>query len=195
MTATNLQALPPEILPQEVQWFYEEQGKRIGGVSEAQIIQMIKSGKLTHGSSVWKKGFADWKRLEETDLRSFIDDVAPPPLRGAHVRNSVVWVLAFAPLIGSFLEYLFAQAINSNSYVAERAYGEGNYWFISLLLNVVLSLWDARQLKAAGTDTQQFGRWALVVPVYLFQRAKALKQNLAYFIVWVVCFVLVFAAA
>jgi hypothetical protein len=106
-----------------------------------------------------------------------------------------VWVLAFAPLIGSVMEYLFAHLMHSNSYAAERAYGEGNYWFITLLLNVALSLWDARQLKAAGTDTQQFGRWALVVPVYLFQRAKALKQNLAYFIVWVVCFALVLVAA
>ena len=189
MTTADLQALP-----QEAQWFYEDQGKRMGGVSESQMIHMINSGKLKHESSVWKKGFAEWQRLEDTELRKFVDEVTPPPLRGAHARSSILWVLAFAPLIGSFLEYLFAHVMHRNSYVAERAYADGSYWFITVLLNVSLSLWDTRQLKSAGTDTDQFGRWALIVPVYLFQRAKALKQNLAYFVVWLVCFVLVLVA-
>ena len=29
-----------------------------------------------------------------------------------------------------------------------------------------------------------------LIPVYLYQRAKVLNQNLAYFIVWIVCFAL-----
>jgi len=33
------------------------------------------------------------------------------------------------------------------------------------------------------------------VPVYLYQRSQALKQNLAYFIVWIVCFLLIVVGA
>ncbi|MFO1353881.1 MAG: hypothetical protein U1E88_05305 [Acinetobacter sp.] len=35
---------------------------------------------------------------------------------------------------------------------------------------------------------EKFKGMVWLVPVYLFQRAKALDQSLAYFIVWIVCF-------
>ncbi|MCB1659010.1 MAG: DUF4339 domain-containing protein, partial [Pseudomonadales bacterium] len=66
---------------------------------------------------------------------------------------------------------------------------------ITLILNIGLSYWDEKRIKAAGTNTESFSGWVWLVPVYLFQRAKALKQNLAYFIVWIVCFVIVLSAS
>ena len=88
----------------EKQWFYESEGQRKGGVPEAQIIALIKEGKLTHGAAVWCKGMPDWMRIENTDLRVHLDDSMPPPLTGEHANNTVVWVLAFAPILGTFLE-------------------------------------------------------------------------------------------
>lgn len=58
---------------------------------------------------------------------------------------------------------------------------------ITLLLNVGLSMQDERNLKKAGHDTEKMGG-AWLVPVYMFKRAQILKQNNAYFIVWVVLF-------
>jgi len=52
---------------------------------------------------------------------------------------------------------------------------------------------DERKLKAAGHDTKKMGG-AWLVPVYLYKRARVLKHNLAYFIVWVVCFVAILVA-
>ncbi|WP_141243721.1 DUF4339 domain-containing protein, partial [Pseudomonas indica] len=47
------------------QWFYEEKGQRLGGIDESAMIALIKSGKLGHGSTVWKQGFSDWMKLED----------------------------------------------------------------------------------------------------------------------------------
>ena len=104
----------------------------------------------------------------------------PPPLTGEAVDNTIIWVLAFAPIIGLFLEQFFSGLTGAS---------EGALWFITLGLNIVLGYMDEKKLKAAGHDTSQMGAvW--LVPVYLFKRAKVLKHNYAYFIVWCVLFAL-----
>jgi len=176
-------------------WFYELNGERKGGISETDLITLIRNGTLRHGSSVWKKGFADWTSIEDTQLREHLDDTTPPPLTGAKVNNTVVWILAFAPLIGLTLEYFVAYMVHSSEYRAEQAVASGHFIFITLILNIALSFLDEKRLKKAGTDTSTFGGWVWLVPVYLYQRTQALKQNLAYFIVWIVCFLLIVVGA
>ena len=172
---------------QEAAWFHEENGQRKGPVSNVEMINLIKSAKLSYGSAVWKKGFPDWLKVENTELRIHLADVAPPPLSGEHVNNSIVWVLAFAPVIGLFLEYLVAMAVYDNQFAAQVAVKSGKCWFIAVGLNIGLSFFDERRLKKAGHNTDKFKGWVWLVPVYLYQRAKHMKQNLAYFIVWLVC--------
>jgi hypothetical protein len=155
-------------------WFYEEDGQRKGAIAESELIGLIKSGKISYGASVWKKGFPDWLKIENTDLRGHLEEVAPPPLKGEHINNTVVWVLAFAPIIG----FVFEKAVVGIP-------------FITLILNIALSYLDEKRLRKAGHNTDKFKGWIWLVPVYLYQRAKILNQNLAYFIVWIVCFVLV----
>ena len=168
-------------------WFYESEGQRKGGVPEAEIIALIKEGKLTHGASVWCKGMPDWMRIENTDLRVHLDDSAPPPLTGEHVNNTLVWVLAFAPIIGFFLESIVAGIVyRGNEHLMEMAMANNKFWYITIALNIGLSFWDERRLQEGGLNTEKFKGWVWLVPVYLFQRAKALKHNLAYFTVWIV---------
>lgn len=173
-------------------WFYEESGQRKGPVSENEMIQFIKTSVISHGCSIWKKGYPDWLKIENTELRIYLDDTAPPPLSGEHVNNTLVWVLAFAPLIGLMLEYFVAGAVYSdNQLAATLAVQSSKFWFITLALNIGLAFFDEKRLKKAGHNTDKFKGWVWIVPVYLYQRAKQTKQNLAYFIVWIVCFVLV----
>lgn len=174
------------------QWFYEMNGERKGGVSESEIIALIESGAIAHGNAVWKKGFPEWMKIENTELRKHLDEVSPPPLTGDHVKNTIVWFLAFAPILGLMLEYFVAGMVYSEShYTAEKAASSGEFWFITLALNLALSYWDASSLKKAGANTDKFGAMAWLIPVYLFKRAKALKHSMAYFTVWIVCFALV----
>lgn len=176
----------------ENKWFYEENGQRKGPVSENEMVQFIKSSVISHDTSVWKQGFPDWLRLENTDLRTHLDNSVPPPLSGEHINNTLVWILAFAPLIGYFLEWVVAGAVHGgNNFAAQVAMANNKYWYITLGLNVALAFFDEKRLKSAGHNTEKFKGWVWLVPVYLYQRAKATKQNIAYFIVWIVCFVLV----
>lgn len=174
----------------EGMWFYEENGQRKGPVSESEIVQLVKTSVISHGSSVWQKGFPDWLKIENTELRTHLDDSAPPPLSGEHVNNTLIWVLAFAPIIGLVLEYVVAGAQYGNNVLAEMAVKGNKYWFITVILNIGLAFFDEKRLKKAGHNTDKFKGWVWLVPVYLYQRAKNTKQNLAYFIVWIVCFVL-----
>lgn len=168
-------------------WFYEETGHRKGPITEEAIIGLMKTGKISYGSLVWKAGYPEWLKVEDTELRTHLEGVSPPPITGKHVNNTIVWILAFAPLIGLFLEACFAFTVNADT--GEAAMDNNKYWFITLALNVGLSYLDENRLKRAGWDTSKFKGMTWLVPVYLFKRAKALNQNLAYFIVWLVCFI------
>lgn len=130
-------------------------------------------------------------KIENTDLRIHLDDCAPPPLVGAQVNNTLIWILAFAPFIGYFLELVVAGLMHSEDQLgATIAMENSQYWFITLGLNIALAFFDEKRLEKAGHNTDKFKGWVWLVPVYMYQRAKATKQNLAYFIVWIVCFVL-----
>ncbi|MDI1270530.1 MAG: DUF4339 domain-containing protein [Polaromonas sp.] len=201
----QLPALPDDAAPateppaavaaaSEAIWFHEEDGSRKGPLTEAEMVVLIGSGKVTGSTAVWKKGFPDWLKLERTELKAYLDDKAPPPLRGEHINNTVIWVLAFAPLIGLMLEYFVAGIIYRNGRLAELAVENNKYWFITVALNIGLCYYDEHRLKLAGHDTSKFKGLAFIVPVYLYQRAMALHHNLAYFIVWIACFLFIMVA-
>lgn len=175
-------------------WFYEENGSRIGGVTEKEIASLIENGTITYGTSVWKEGFPEWLIIENTELRKYLAKVSPPPLKGEKVNNTVVWVLAFAPVIGIFLEGFIAGLLYGDSYRVELAISNAEFWYVTVALNIILCVLDERKLKSAGQDTSKFKGWVWLIPVYLYQRAKKLNQSLAYFIVWLICFaIMIFA--
>lgn len=106
------------------------------------------------------------------------------------VSNTLVWILAFAPLIGLILESLVAGFLAQSQYEAAHAMATSKYWYISLLLNIGLSGGEDAHLKKNGIDTSSFGKYFFLVPVYLWKRAKAFNQNPAYFWTWLGMFVL-----
>ena len=78
----------------ETQWFFDENGKRRGPVSESELIQFINTGSVTRGTFVWTRGFPDWLKVENTELHPYLDDSVPPPLYGTQINNTIVWTLA-----------------------------------------------------------------------------------------------------
>lgn len=179
-------------LAETCDWFYEENGKRKGPFSENEISELIQLLTISFGTSVWRKGFAGWMNVENTELSVYLGDSEPPPLQGDCVNNTIVWILAFAPLIGYFLEWIIAFIVHDGSEVrAYFAMERADYWYVTLVLNVALAYIDSNRLSNAGYGDEKFNGWAWLVPVYLYQRAKATKQSLAYFIVWMVCIAVV----
>lgn len=177
------------LVTSNIQWFYEFSGERKGPVSEVDLTGLVSSGSITYGNAVWNSSMSDWTLIENTVLRNILP--GPPPLSGVHVNNTIVWILAFAPLIGLVLEYVVAGALYGNEWQAQVAVKENKFWYITLALNLCLCFFDERKLKKAGIDTSKFSGWVWLVPVYLYQRARYLKQNLAYFIVWIATFALI----
>ncbi len=170
-------------------WYYETNGERNGPVSEETLLQLLKNNTLTTESVVWKAGMVNWLPISNTDLKEKVQYTTPPPLSGKHINNSIVWTLAFAPVIGYWLELFVAYSFYETEALAEEAFVDNELWFITLILNIILSILDERKLGKAGVDTNKFKGLVWIVPVYLYQRARALQHNYAYLITCIVCFI------
>jgi hypothetical protein len=61
------------------QWFYYEQGKQTGPISEDRLIQMFQSGQLQADTYVWTEGMKDWRPAG--DFEQFLPGkvTLPPP--------------------------------------------------------------------------------------------------------------------
>lgn len=174
-------------------WHYEQNGQRLGPVSNDDIRRLIHQRMIMAGTLVWKQGFTDWTPLRDTELVAHLEtSTMPPALPAARISNVVVWLLAVAPVIGFILEAMIAGAMAPTEDMAEiagaLAVKTGQYWWVTLALNIGLSLLDERRLKRAGVDTSRFGKMVFAVPVYLWKRAKSLNQSPAYFWTWMVLF-------
>lgn len=65
----------------EEQWYYSQQGQRMGPVSEEQLTDLVFSGQLKPTDMVWKKGMASWQAASQIPgLFPFIASDKPPPL-------------------------------------------------------------------------------------------------------------------
>lgn len=176
---------PTKVVNQEpertenIEWHFSLDGKRFGPVSDTRILELIKRKKITEHAMVWNKSMPEWENVLSSKFADLIRDPnEPPPLSGDAVNNTIVWFLAFAIILGLFIEGLISGLTGiSQDYL----------FFITLGLNIFLCTLDEKKLTEAGHDTSDMGSvW--LVPVYLFKRAKKLGHNYAYFIVWCVIF-------
>jgi hypothetical protein len=56
-------------------WYYALDGQQTGPVSESQLDELIRSGKINRDTKVWHEGMADWQRLHEVRAAG----LPPPP--------------------------------------------------------------------------------------------------------------------
>ncbi len=94
--------------------------------------------------------------------------------------NAMAWVIAFAPLIGTFAEGFVSGLFHYNG-----------LWLVMVTIgvNIVLCTKDRETLLKEGVDPEKLtDPW--LVPVYLFNRAKVLNENVGYPILWCVLFLL-----
>ena len=116
-------------------WHYEKNGVRHDNVTEADITERIQRGELNASTLVWQQGMTEWQPLSATPLADVLKQCAvPPALPGNRIPGSVVWTLAFAPLIGYALEMWTAGLSGMEFEEAYAAVTEGQYWFITLIL-------------------------------------------------------------
>lgn len=168
-------------------WFYFRNGTRVGPVSLDALRDGAGRGELDRTTMVWNAGLPDWVAAADAGLVGALLPHEPPPATGKMVDNRVVWVLAFAPIIGVVIAGFVAGALEPDSLRRMGELYEDLLW-VTLGLNVVLGVWDEKRLEKAGVRMEGVAAgW--IVPVYLWQRAKRLRQPPSYFWVWLATFV------
>lgn len=98
---------------------------------------------------------------------------APTPSTSRSIDNRLAWGIVAVPLVGMVLEAITGSAL-------PWAY---------LAANIALCVLDERRLKATGREAPS-SWWCLLIPVYLWKRARLLKQSKKIFWCWVAAFAL-----
>jgi hypothetical protein len=158
---------------EEIKWHYAIKGAQHGPVSSEEIESLIKDGKLTEESKVWK-GEGEWVLAKDTELAHFFKNDGPPPLTGSDIDNKFVWMAVSVPVIGSII----GMFINAN------------IWWVYICLNILACGLDMLKLEKAGQKAPV--NWSVfLVPVYLWKRASILlHKNRIYFWAWCVSFII-----
>jgi hypothetical protein len=126
---------------------------------------------------------AEWRSLPHTPLGTSF--TTPPPVAGEAVNSTAVWFWAFSALISVEAIYAALGIRHPSPWSAARTY---------FCLNSLFFYWDTRLIRGSGNNPRKWEGWQwwglFITPVYLFVRAAKLKQNCAYAVVWIVCFLI-----
>lgn len=155
-------------------WYYYLGNVRKGPVSEKQIEDFVRDGVLERDSMVWREGFSEWLKIENTAFMSFIQQ--RPAL-----SDKWLWTLATVPLLVNFMLLKFIPEAGTTPIIT----------IIVIVLNTIFFLLDVNYLRENGVDA---GAWMwlglVLIPVYLFVRASKTTKNWGPGIVYTVLFVL-----
>lgn len=163
-----------ESLEKEI-WFFESKGKRNGPITHTALVNLYENNTIDRDTLIWKRGYENWTPLYQSELKEIISSDEPPPLTGDKINNTFIWILAFAPIIGTIIE---GELIPNGSLI---------FWFA---LNSILAVLDDFKLKNAGIKTNNLVWAILVVPVYIWRRTTITKQQRSYFWVWILSFII-----
>ncbi|WP_199153346.1 DUF4339 domain-containing protein [Chromobacterium sp. ASV23] len=167
------------------EWHYEDAGERHGPVSLEEMEALIHQQSLQADSLVWSPGLPTWTALSHTELASHLNGLMPPPLPTDKIDDIAVRCLCVAPVLGFILESMAAGAMDIDFDTFLR---ENLFWYLTPILNIGLCGLDIYHLKQAGIQTHRFGKFLVLIPLYLWKRAKTLNSSQACFWIWLACF-------
>jgi hypothetical protein len=178
-------SVPPPLPNSEIasqasnEWYYVLNGARQGPTTATVVGELLKKKTIAADTQVWRKGMTEWKTVRESDLSELVA-AEPPAISPQQISNVYVWTLAFMPLVFGLVE---ASNVVQNDFNLFRA---------SSLVSGSLGLLDYfTKLKKAGYNSWGLRATSLLVPpVYLFWRAKVLKQRPYYAIAWIVSLII-----
>lgn len=179
------------------EWYYVASGARQGPTTATTIRDLLNRKEIETDTQVWRKGMPEWKPLRESDLADLVA-AEPPAISSQHIGNGYVWTLALLPLLFGLIE---AAVSASNQEAAARSLllgfpyhpSRGLPFQVPLVINALLGWLDDRRLKRAGYGSRLTRVTAvLVTPVYLFLRAKRLKQRPYYAVAWMLSMIVSF---
>ncbi|MHC2390890.1 hypothetical protein ACVMFA_009467 [Bradyrhizobium liaoningense] len=179
------------------EWHYVVNGARRGPTTATTIKDLLNKKEIETDTQVWRKGMPEWKPLRESDLGELVAS-EPPAISSKHIGNGYVWTLAFLPIVLGVIEAMVS-ASNQDAAARAVAFGipyhasRGLPFQVPVVINGLLGWLDDRRLQQAGYGSRATRVTSvLLTPVYLFMRAKRLKQRPYYAVAWVVCLIIGF---
>lgn len=170
------------VMAETQDWYFEQDGGRQGPVPLESLLALLANKSVSADTLVWNASFGPvWKKLGEVQPPAIPTDTAgPPPLPQAKPKagNFFAWTIALFPIIGSAVELVATADVGANAH-------RGITGILYFLAYSVLCALDAGQIRKGGATEAAPIFWFWLVPVYLYKRARALKQSLALLWVWI----------
>jgi hypothetical protein len=182
-----------------IEWYYVANGAQHGPLKAVAIKALLDKREIEAETQVWRKGMTEWKSMRESDLAELLA-AEPPAIPPQHIGGGYVWTLALLPLVFGVVEAAIS-ASNQEAAARSLALGfpyhpiRGLPYQIHVLINACLGWLDDRKLKQAGYGSRITRVTAvLLTPVYLFLRAKRLRQRPYHAAAWIISMVVVYAS-
>ena len=178
MTIEQDLSSPPPLPDSAPEWHYVKNNEKIGPVPQARMGEILRAGGIAKDTLVWKHGMAEWVPLSTTALANELGQDSPPPLPP---KNTLAWIIAFVPLIGMFVEQ-------------NTAFDSGAKIFGYIAAYTALCAIDSNNLRKGGhLGEKSLFIFFVLVPLYLYRRARLLGQKLYYFFAWFVAMIITIA--
>ena len=158
---------------------------------------LLNSKQIEADTQVWRKGMPEWKPLRESNLGDLVA-AEPPAISSKRIGNGYVWTLALLPIVLGVIE---AMVSASNHDAAARSVAFGTPYHASrglpiqvpVVINGLLGWLDDRRLQQAGYGSRITRVTAVLLAlVYLFLRAKRLRQRPYYAVAWIISMIVGF---
>src|ERR1700759_363005 len=82
---------PPPITGKPSEWYYVDNGTKMGPVSTSRIKDLLSKKELDPDTQVWRKGMTEWKSIRESALADLVA-TEPPALSPQQIGNGYVWI-------------------------------------------------------------------------------------------------------
>jgi hypothetical protein len=159
-------------------WFYSQKGTPSGPYTEERLRGLAQAGVIRPDTLCWCDHFgSEWRPFAKTGLY-VPQPVAAPAVNGI---NAYAWMCAAIPWVGMPIDVLlglYAPASSNAGNALNLVYS---------VAYIVLVSRDWKVIGAAGLVTrgkQPSRWWCLLIPVYLWKRARYLQQSKACFWTW-----------
>lgn len=186
------QTTPSPQPPPLPSWYYVQDGSQRGPVSADELKALLRSKTIDPETQVWRAGLGEWRSVRTSELADTVENI-PPPISPALVRNGLVWTVALLPLVFGLLDASIAyenEKIRAFALMLGRSVKNAYPEIPAAIpagITLWLCVWDFLRLRKVGYDLRKIIWTAFVLPpVYLFIRAKRVKQRPTYAITWIV---------
>ena len=161
----------------EKKWYYKEGNEQKGPLLQNEILDLATKKQINPETMVWD-GHGNWRMLKDTNLADIFEQEMQgssnsDSINSIRIDNRYAWAVAAVPVFGALLELALHKEL----------------MLIYVSLNILLCVLDEKALTKSSQPAPK--KWlALVIPVYLWQRATILNQKKYYFFAWCAAFAL-----